>query len=407
MLEGFLQSSFIVLTSTTYLSGLAILLDFNENIVAIIPLLKTICGVFSILFGIYWEKLEAWKGKIIALLLSGNLLICLAAFLALILPDRLRLPVFILFLLTGSMASVSVWNAFTPWFVSLVPQSIRAQYFSDRQIISVIPAIVFPLLIGPLLDQTAGQKAGFYIIYALATLIALTNACSLVKVTPPPMNKIKNKIGIGELFIIPLKNSEYRMYLSDITLFFFSIYFSFSFVALYMIKYIEASYSFISAITTICAILSIVLYRLWGRICRIIGSTIVMGFSVLLFSLSMAFYFGMNSKTYIFYYIIASIINAMANTGFLVSAFDRRYSIIPIENQSIYEGLYVSATGIAILAGVLLGAYVKDTLAGYFQISGFEYGHIRFLFLLSSLFLAVTTGKIFIQAKFLKKMQRA
>jgi Na+/melibiose symporter-like transporter len=399
LLQGFLQNSFIVLTSTTYLSGLAILLNFDENIVALIPLLLTICGAFSILFSFYWERLEAWKSKIIILQLSGNLLVCLAAFLALILPANIRYYFFIVLLVAGSISSVSVWNAFTPWFVSLVPQSIRAQYFSNRQIVGVIPAIVFPVFVGRLLDKTYDQKIGFYIIYSVATLVAVLNAYSLIKITPPPKNCMKTKIKFSDLFFVPLKNYQYRQYLSDMILIFSSIYFSFSFIAVYMIKYIEASFSFISVIATICALISIILYRIWGRICRVIGSTKVMGFSVLLFALSMLLNFGINSTTFKYVYTLASILNAMANTGFLVSTFDRRYTIMPVDSQSIYEGIYVSVTGLAILAGVLSGSWVKNILADNSIMYGVEHGQIRFLFLLSSLLLMVATLKIFIQEK--------
>ena len=165
-----------------------------------------------------------------------------------------------------------------------------------------------------------------------------------------------------------------------------ALYLSASYTQVYMIRYLELSYTFITSMTMLNAVLQMFAYSQWGKIADRYGNGFVMYASYGFYALQMVLWaLVTKGSMYVFIPLVYGI-GSFANSGFMVGSFNYRYDILPEKGRSFYDAFYSAAIGITLLIAPWIGGRIKGFIAGipYVQ-DNIQLGEFRIIFALSAL----------------------
>lgn len=95
---------------------------------------------------------------------------------------------------------------------------------------------------------------------------------------------------------------------------------------------------------------------------------------------------------------IAFLFAAAANSGFVVSVFNRRYELMPHEGRILYDNFYSAAVGLAFILGPVLGGAIKGQIEAVSALSTvMQFANVRLLYALSTV--SITLLQLFFTAK--------
>jgi len=144
----------------------------------------------------------------------------------------------------------------------------------------------------------------------------------------------KGNVKLYDIFRIPLKDKEFMGYTIKLVVFYLALYFSASYAQVYMIRYLELPYTFISSMAVMDAVIQIFIYTKLGT-------------------------------------------------------FNSRYDIMPEKGRNLYEGFYTAAIGLTLLVAPWVGGQFKGALAqSAFITHNLEFGEFRIIFAISAVGIA-------------------
>lgn len=393
--DGILINAAVTITNGVFLSGYMVILQANDFLVGILNNSGTWALIISLFSFLVYERMERRKAMMIAMNIASRVLICSIVYLPYLIKNNT-----LLLYLTATMviAGNLIWSIYSVgvmvWMISLLPNSnIKNRYVYLRMLFLRISFTAANLVMGLVIDAFNKSLAGFVIVFSVSLALSLADAAVLMN-TYEPANRIDRTAGKFELkwFLEPVRNREYRRFLLFMFSFFFCLYLSSSFTPLFLIKYLELDYSFLSIINTIAYINMILGTQFWNRIESRKGMHYVLGLTALFMAAEFFLYGFMTRKT-TFLLFISPFLTGIGNSGFNVATVNYRYSIIPEDgHKTIYEGWYGAVLGLSALLGPTAGSLIRQLLpvieSPIFQHSGFQ-----FMYLIS---FALATGVIYL-----------
>ena len=281
------------------------------------------------------------------------------------------------------------------WFISIVPSNIRGRYFAVRQSFALFVSVVLSLVTGWFIDTVGDKYTGFVVLFVLGLFAMIAEAFMYVKIEEPAVESLeKDKIKIFDVVRLPLKNREFCSYVLTLFIFYTVLFFSASFRSVYMIRYLKMSYTFINFISILPAVLQMFMMRYWGTLSDKYGHKFVMNTSLWFFAAE-AFIWAIASKATMEFLIpFSCIFSAIANSGFAIGAFNRRYMIIPEKGRTLFDGFYSAAVGVALLIAPIFGGIVKNIIAANDYISdNIQFGEFRIPYMIT--FICIITLQLF------------
>ena len=388
--QAMLGTAYGTLSGGIFLSGYLLYLGADDATTSYIPILGSVCGIFLIFFSTMIDRQETRK----KLLLTANI-ICKVfsisvAFVPLVVPEPYQIPVIFMFLVIGQIMAGVNNIAFNTWFNELIPNAIKGRYFSVRQIFCVLVSAVLPILAGYFVDNMDNPYLAFIILFSCAAVVGTIELFVLVRLDDVKLVVSKAKTGMFKAFLMPLKHKKFRMYVLILCLFHFFLYLSVSFQQIYMLRYLEISFTFINVMSTIAFVLQILIfYKFWGRVTDRLGSSFTLVISTSLYALDMLIWFFIDASTIHILLPIIQVIAAIEGSAFTVSQFTRRYEIIPQENRSIYDSFYVCCLGLTLLISPFVGGLLRDWFSSLGLFEAMPFGAFRAVFLVSAATLAL------------------
>ena len=395
ILQVIFATIFTLLTGGVYISGFAIYLGASDEIVSYITTIPNICCIFLVIGCIFLEGVKSPKKAVVTMVVISKFFICSIVTIPLFVQSEMRQVVLLAVMIIAYIIQALYGTVLNKWFVSVVPDNIRGRYFSVRQFFALLVNVILPLITGRFMDTVADQYTGFIVLFSLGLLSMVVEVLMYLNIEEPPVESLeKGKIKIYDVVRIPLKNREFFRYSFVLFVFYLFLYLSASFKSVYMIRYLEMSYTFINFITILPAVMQMFMIRLWGRVSDKYGHKFVMNTSMWFFAAE-ALFWGLVSKTTMVLFIpVACIFSAIANSGFAVGAFNRRYEIIPEKGRTLYDGFYSAIVGVALLLAPILGGAVKTMAASNsFIKSNIQFGEFRMLFMIT--FISIIVLQIF------------
>lgn len=387
ILQAIFGTIFGLLTGGVFLSGFAVYLGASDEVVSYLNLIPSICGIFLVIGGIFMENVHSKKKTAIALSIFSKLLICIVITIPLFVPEDYRQQVLLAVLVIAYTIQALNGLIINKWFISVVPANIRGRYFAVRQSFAISVNVILPLASGWFMDIIKDKYFGFVVLFSIGLVAMIVEAVAFGNIDEPEVESMeRNKIKFIDVVRLPLQNREFCVFTLTLFIFYVFLYFSASFTNVYMIRYLKLSYTVINLISIFSAVLQIFILRVWGRLSDKFGHQYVMNASIWFFAGEMLLWSIASKSTLIIFIPAACVFSAVANSGFVVGAFNRRYTIIPEKGRMIYDGFYSAVIGIALIIAPILGGRVKTILASNDFAAGIiQFGEFRALYMITSI----------------------
>lgn len=83
---------------------------------------------------------------------------------------------------------------------------------------------------------------------------------------------------------------------------------------------------------------------------------------------------------------LAFLISSIANAGFIISVFNRRYELMLEDNRIVYDNFFTGAIGFGFILGPMIGGFIKSSVEkSSFVMNTLEYANIRILYIISTI----------------------
>lgn len=376
IIDGIFINAAIILTTGIFLSGYIVYLDGSDLLVGILNNSPNWALIVSLFAFIIYERREKRKKLLISLNIISRLLVCSTIFLPLFHGGKtVTLAVVAVMAAAGNILWGVYSVGFNIWLISIVPKESRSQFIYTRTMWLRISFTVTTLAMGFVVDAFDKSYTGFLVVFCLSLIFSILDAVILVKIKEPV-----NQVDSGHIFNLseffePLKNAGYRKMLMFVFFYYFSLTISSSFTSLYLIRYMEFDYSFISIINIIAYFLMIICTPFWSRIESKRGLKFVLKASGLI-AISEFFVYAFLTSDRQFLLFFAATLAGMGNGGFNVAVFNYRYEVMPDSNRTIYEGWYGAIFGLSVLLSPVVGNVLMKILPvvdnAVFQHSSFQ-----------------------------------
>lgn len=397
-------ASFTTLTSGTFLSGLAVLMGANDVLVSYISVITNICGIFVLMFAARLERSQNQKRLAIGLTFLSKLSTFSIILIPLCVERHLQLYLFVPIILVAFTLQGLSTVALNNWLIFYTPSKERGRYISIRQTISLIITVVSSVLAGRYLDSAPSQYLGFAIIFLVALAMAIGEIIVLLRIDEANIvSTAKEKFSFKDTFITSIRNKRFLRYVIIILFFYLFLYISDSFTFIFMFKYLGLPYTTITVLQMLITLPQIFLLSVWGKISDKFGHKFVLNISIWLFIGETFFLFLTTTSNWMFSIPIAFLIASIANSGFVLSLFNRRYEIIPEEKRILYDSFFNAIIGIAFIAGPFLGGIIRNfIISNKILQNTMEFPEIRLLYAISTIGILCLQLFSFLQKKISK-----
>lgn len=377
--SAILVNASTILTTGTFLSGYIVLLEGSDFLVGILNNSATWTSVAAIFSFIIFERIKKRKKLLLTLSITSRVMVCSIVFVPLLHTEKaMTLAVVTVMVIVGNLLWSIYSIGYTVWLIGIMPKENKTDFIYLRQFWLRISFTVSSLFMGYVIDWFNKSYTGFMIVFSFSLIVSLMDAIVILNTKEPEYALDGNRSGMGAFFE-PVKDLRFRSYMLFVFSFYLSLSISSSFTSLYLIRYLEFDYSFISIVNVIAYIFMVVCTKFWGKVAAKKGLKFVFITTSLFKILEFLIYGFLTKDTYFILYF-APIISGIGNSGFNVSVMEYRYEIMPEQNKTIYEGWHGAVFGMSTLISPIIGSFmlkiIPDTKIGFFNFSDFQLMYI-------------------------------
>lgn len=387
-------TAFTFLTSGVFLSGLAMYMGASDLLVSYISMITNICGVSILFFSGIIGRFHSYKKIAIILTILSKLATLLIVLIPIFVPKAAQIAVFIPIMLVAFTLQAQTTVVLNNWLVTFVDEKRSGKYIARRQTYVLTITVLLSIVGGRVLDAVSGAYIGFVILFAAAFAMLAMELLILLRM-PYQSHEIQpasnnggisgKKIRFSDMLRTPIKCRPFLLFVVYIFLFYLMLSIADSFTVVYMMRYLKLSYTTTILMQMLISLPQLFLLGAWGKISDKKGHSFALKLSIWFFvgeTLFMTL-----SNTHNLYILIptAFLFAAIANSGFVVSVFNRRYELMPQENRILYDNFYSAAVGLAFILGPVIGGAIKHGLESIGSLeSVMQFSSIRLLYMIST-----------------------
>ena len=182
-----------------------------------------------------------------------------------------------------------------------------------------------------------------------------------------------------------MKSRRFLFFVVYIFLFYLMLSIADSFTVVYMMRYLKLSYIATTAMQMLISLPQIFLLGIWGKISDKRGHQFALTASIWFF-IGETLFLALSNLHNLYIFIPAAFLFAsVANAGFMVSVFNRRYELMPRDGRILFDNFFSAAVGLAFILGPVIGGAVKHVLESSSWVKGaIQFGNIRLLYVVST-----------------------
>lgn len=390
---------FGTLTGGVFLTGIFIEMDTADAIMGYLPMIGSIAGILVIFAGLIIERLKSRKKYIIVLNIIAKSLIVATVWIPKFVPKNIAPFLMIGCVFLGFSVSSFMGMAINSLLVDVVDEKIRGRYIGVRQIFALIVTATLPVIAGRFLDVSTDRYLTFSILYTIAWFFMWLETHSFAMMKEPTFKPIgKKNLKFRDIILVPIKNKPFMKMMGFLMFFYFTWFLSMSFASVYQIKYLKLSYTFLTIGTTINALLQMLYYPMWGKFLDKYGPVFTRNVAITLYCLHALIYVFLTKETAYVGMVFLWLNASFMGPAWMLGVFNTKYTVIPAEGRSLYDGFYTSVIGITILLGPTIGNVIRNIIINN-NVSIVEFSQFRLMFLLTFLMLLGLVISIYVKSK--------
>lgn len=392
--DGIFINAAIIITNGVFLSGYIVYLNGPDFLVGLLNDSATWASIVSVFSFVIYERMRKRKKFLITLNIFSRLLICSIIFVPLISNDStITLAVVTIMIIIGNVIRGFYNIGITVMMIGLLPMRARSKYIYTRMFFLRISFTITTITMGFVLDYFNKSYIGFLILFMVSLALSIADIIVISKVKEPEY-VIDKEFKFNRLsFFEPIRNNEFRRFLIFIFFFYFSICISKSYTSLYLLRYLNLNYSFISSINVITYALMIISVKFWSKVESNKGSIYVVRVASMIAACEVIFCSFLTKDTY--YLLFASgVVSGVGYGGFNIAVLNYRYEIISESNRTIYEGWYGAVLGISLLFSPIIGSMIRSQLP-YVNSNLLKYSNFQLMYIISFLFVMIVIFNMF------------
>jgi len=398
-MQAIFSTMVVSLLFGVFLSGLYIYMGAPDSIMGYIPILPSIAGIFLIFTGGLTERVKNVKKLVLILNLLSKTLLFSVVWMPLLFSWDKALFIMLLLTFLGLSINSVMGIMINSWFIDTIDISIRGRYMGARQVFTLVVSATLPVVAGKFLDGFTDRYFAFCIIFSVAWIFSFFESASLYQITSPPVHESTGKkIVFKQLFSIPLQNKSFMKFMLLQIVFHLIWFTSMTFAQVYEIRYMELSYTYLTAMGSLGAVIQMMLYPVWGKFMDKYGSAIIMRISMILFMIHSLLYFFMLKGNAHILILFLNINSAILSPAWILSTFNERFSMIPRDGRKVYDSFFTTVLAITILLAPIIGNSIRGNVINW-NIKFLPFPEFKILFLLTFLLLLSLNIVLFIKSK--------
>jgi MFS family permease len=380
--NGVFINAALILTSGVFLSGYIIYLGGSDFLVGLMNnslSWTSIVALFS--FAIY-ERMAKRKKFLITLLVISRLLVCGTIFLPLVFgTGGLTLALLSVMMISGNVLWGIFSVGFSVWIMSSFTRETRSEFIFRRTFWLRIAFTLINICMGFVMDWSGKSYLGFLVVYLASLVLSLGDAAILIVLKEPKHLINRDKRVSLRAFFEPFRNGDYRRFMIFIFIFYLSLTISSSFTSLYLVRYLEFDYAFITMVTVIANLFMILCTKIWRHVEVKVGLMRAFRLAGIIAIFEFLIYGFLTRDTY-YLLFLAPVFAGIGNSGFNIFAINYRFEMMPEQNRTVYEGWFGALFGLSLLAGPTLGKLIMNGLPELSH-ALFQYSRFQLLYLIS------------------------
>jgi MFS family permease len=364
IMEGIFAQIFNSLSGpgSAFLTRFAIMLNAVPVQFAIMSAISQLSLIFQPLGAIITRRRERRKGVVLKLLLTGRGVAIFYGLVPIVFFAGGAIWAFLfLFFLSVSITAVAD-NAWLAWISDLVPIGMRGRFFSARSRALMVTAIVVSSAFGLFIDRfsSGGASRLFtqeHLSYGFATLFFIAAPAGVIGLSVLSRQSEKMKVieedGFTEMFLHPMKDSNFRKFLLYGCWWMFAVGIAAPFWQPFMMKKLHMSLFEVQIYGSINIVSSIAVLGLWGRLIDAYGNKTAMRLIILMGGFNPLVWLFVSAHSYHIIYVEAITSGIMWGGAGLVGT-NFVLSVAPEERKQVYAGVSGAFSGIAMITTMLL-----------------------------------------------------
>jgi MFS family permease len=257
--------------------------------------------------------------------------------------------------------------AWTSWMRDLVDENRRGAYFSRRNRLSNLVALLGIIFAGLILEYFKVRPfLGFALIFSVALLGSIGSTIFLsLKYDVPYTEKLPDREGFFRFSFMMFRSNYGRFVLYNFALY-LAVFFSGPFFVPYMLKDLGFSYFQFMISTSLVVLIKFVTLTLWGELADRYGNKKILVLSSLFITVLPLLWIVSPAFWWI---CLIQAIGGLAWSGFDISALNFAYDVLPTEKVTRHTSYLIFYRGLAIFIGGLIGGW----LIHHFSLLGSKY----------------------------------
>jgi MFS family permease len=257
--------------------------------------------------------------------------------------------------------------AWTSWMRDLVDENRRGAYFSRRNRLSNLVALLGIIFAGLILEYFKVRPfLGFALIFSVALLGSIGSTIFLsLKYDVPYTETLPDREGFFRFSFMMFRSNYGRFVLYNFALY-LAVFFSGPFFVPYMLKDLGFSYFQFMISTSLVVLIKFVTLTLWGELADRYGNKKILVLSSLFITVLPLLWIVSPAFWWI---CLIQAIGGLAWSGFDISALNFAYDVLPAEKVTRHTSYLIFYRGLAIFIGGLIGGW----LIHHFSLLGSKY----------------------------------
>lgn len=333
------------LSSSALIVAYALFLGLNERAVSLFLSLRIFFCIIQVFSAPLFSRISQSKKTVLSIYYASRVFFFCLIFLGLIPSIKLKTIIFFILISLNAIFAQITYALFVNWRMQLLKKddAKRFKMQKDTLVISLSTAILF--IMSWLLDKSLEYWI-FILIFSIIQLITTTDVILRVKTSKPEVVEKKN-ISLKKTFIIPLQNKNFRKIIWLNTIYNLAFNMSTCFLSLYLIKYLHLNFTYITILTIIMCLSSIIGSWCFGKIAlKFDNYNFSIWFSILCLIIFSSLFASFGSYMY---YIapIAYFIFGFGKSGFELFQNNAIYEHADKNNKTMFVSICKFFTGVS------------------------------------------------------------